>query len=308
MKSTLHKKCYKWFNRLNLNEFMEKSAVSIIKKTFSDDCPAGIIFLLIIFLTSNVSADTEKKANKSQWELGIGVAALDIPLYPGSSQSKTYVVPVPHVLYRSENIEIDNGLQATFLKTPKVRIDLSADFGVPVNSEDSTARQGMPDIDLVLQVGPSVEVTLAGARFKPSHTRLELPVRAAIATDIKSAQHIGWIFEPRLTYETRRPEKTGFAYLLSAGLRYATEQYNDYYYAVDAEFVTPGRPVFDPSGGYSGLFVDVLANWRTSNLIYFAFVRYQNLSGTEFENSPLVEQNNYFFIGAGVTWVFARNI
>ena len=252
--------------------------------------------------------NTEAVAGESQWELGIGLAVLEIPFYPGSSQSKTYYVPIPHILYRSENIEIDNGIQATFLKTPKLRFDLSADFGVPVNSEDSTARRGMPDIDLVVQIGPSLEVTLAGGRFKPSHTRFELPLRAAVATDFNTTQHVGWIFEPRLTYETRRPYKTGFAYLLSGGLRYASEEYNDYYYSVDPAFVTPTRPVFDSAGGYSGLFVDAIANWRTDDIIYFAFVRYQNLSGAEFEKSPLVEQKDYFFVGAGLTWVFARNL
>ena len=261
-----------------------------------------LLFSSVALINTGVVAD------KSQWELGIGLSVLDIPFYPGSSQSKTYLVPIPHLLYRSEKFEVDNGLQATFLKTPKLRFDISADFGVPVNSEDSTARQGMPDIDLVIQIGPSLEVTLAGGRFKPSHTRLEFPVRAAIATDFRSTQHVGWIFEPRLTFETLRPHKTGFAYLLSGGLRYATEEYNDYYYAVDPEFATPARPVFDPEGGYSGLFVDAIANWRTDNFIYFAFVRYQNLTGAEFENSPLVEQNDYFFVGAGLTWVFARNL
>ncbi len=170
------------------------------------------------------------------------------------------------------------------------------------------ARLGMPDIDLVLQVGPSVEITLAGGRFKPSHTRLELPVRAAVATDFSSTQHVGWIFEPRLTYETRRPYKTGFAYLVSGGLRYATEKYHDYYYAVDPAFITSTRSAFDAGSGYSGLFVDAIANWRTENLIYFAFVRYQNLAGAVFENSPLVEQKDYIFLGAGLTWVFARSL
>jgi len=263
-------------------------------------------FYLLMISCAFIS--TETVAEKSQWELGIGLAALNIPLYPGSSQSKNYLVPVPYVIYRSEKIEVDNGVQATFLKTPKLRLDLSADFGVPVNSEESRARRGMPDIDLVVQIGPSLEVTLAGGRFKPSHTRLELPVRAAVATNFSSAKNVGWIFEPRLTYETRRPEKTGFAYLLSSGLRFATEKYNDYYYAVDPAFATPTRPAFDSGGGYSGLFIDAIANWRTDNLIYFAFVRYQNLSGTEFENSPLVEQKNYFFTGVGLTWVFARNL
>lgn len=274
-----------------------KSYVNNISKFYG----ISMLLFLALIMPGSVHAD------KSQWELGIVLAVLDIPFYPGSSQSKTYLVPVPHILYRSEKFEVDNGLQATFLKTQKVRIDLSADFGVPVNSQESTTRQGMPDLDLVIQIGPSVEITLAGGRFKPSHTRLEFPVRAAVTTDFGSAQHVGWIFEPRLTYETRRPEKTGFAYLLSGGLRFATEDYNDYYYGVDPAFATANRPAFDGEQGYSGLFIDGIANWRTDNLIYFAFVRYQNLTGATFENSPLVEQNDYFFVGAGLTWVFARN-
>ena len=251
---------------------------------------------------------TAAYAGKSEWELGIGLGALQVPDYPGSSQTNNYLVPIPHILYRSEYVQIDNGLQVTFLKTEKIRFDLSADFGVPVNSEDSTARRGMPDIDLVLQLGPSLELTLAGGRFQPSHTRLELPVRAAVATDFSSAQQVGWIFEPRLTYETLRPYKTGFAYLLSAGLRYATEKYHDYYYGVDPAFATPARPAFDAEAGYGGLFVDAIANWRTDNFIYFAFIRYQNLAGASFEDSPLVERNDYYFLGAGLTWVFAHNL
>ena len=274
----------------------------ITKNITREVCLTCKILLLMSFVTPCAYA------GKSEWELGIGLSVLDIPFYPGSSQSKTYLVPIPHILYRSENIEIDNGLQATFLKTPKIRIDLSADFGVPVNSVDSTSRIGMPDIDLVIQVGPSVEVTLAGGRFEPSHTRFEFPIRAAVATDFASAEQVGWIFEPRLTYETRRPYKTGFAYLLSGGLRYASEEYNDYYYAVDPAFETPTRSAFDAGSGYSGLFVDAIANWRTDDLIYFAFVRYQNLTGAVFEDSSLVEQKDYFFIGAGLTWAFARNL
>ena len=46
----------------------------------------------------------------------------------------------------------------------------------------------MPDLDLVLQIGPSVEITLAGGRFKPNYTRLEFPCRAALATDFRAAQ------------------------------------------------------------------------------------------------------------------------
>jgi outer membrane scaffolding protein for murein synthesis (MipA/OmpV family) len=247
-------------------------------------------------------------SGESEWELGAGLAVLDIPFYPGAAQSKTYLLPIPHIFYRSEKLEIDNGLEATFLKTPRTRLNLSVDFAVPVNSKDSDAREGMPDLDFVIQIGPSLEITLAGGRFRPSHFRLELPVRAAIATDFRSAENVGWLFEPRLTFETRRPHKTGFAYLISGGLRFSTEELHQYYYGVQQAFVTPDRTRFDASAGYSGLFIDYIANWRTEDLIFFALLRYQNLTGATFTNSPLVEQDDYLIIGAGVTWIFARNL
>ena len=261
-----------------------------------------------LVLLQSLSFTTSVHAQGSEWELGLGLAALDIPFYPGSSQSKTYFVPIPHILYRSEKLKIDDGIDATLLRTERTRFNISADFAVPVNSRDSDIRAGMADLDLVVQAGPSLEVTLAGGRFKPFHVRLDLPVRAAIATDFRSADNVGWLFEPRVSYESRRPYKTGFANLVSAGLRFSTADLHEYYYDVTPAFAVPGRSQFSSAGGYSGMFVDYIANWRSQDFIFFALLRYQNLSGVAFEDSPLVEQNDYLLIGAGVTWVFATNL
>jgi outer membrane scaffolding protein for murein synthesis (MipA/OmpV family) len=246
-------------------------------------------------------------AQQTEWEVGVGASAFHVPYYPGSSEGDNYIIPYPYFLYRSENLEIENGIDLTLFKSKRLRFNLSADLGVPVNSSDSDARAGMPDLDLVVQIGPSLEYTLAGGRFKPSHTRFELPVRAAIATDLGSADSVGWIIEPRLSYETRRPYKTGFANMISVGLRYSTEELHGYYYDVAPEFVTVDRPAFNAEGGYGGFFADYIANWRTHDFIFWSFVRYQNLDGAKFENSPLVEQTDYWVLGAGVTWIIAKN-
>ncbi len=302
---------------MNKGSFKKSSFINSGVRSFIWVSPILLMLLaipLVLFLVmapvqaaSDEIGESDIKA-KAQWELGVGLAVMDIPFYPGSSQSKTYVFPIPHFLYRSERLEIDNGLEATFFKTPKMRFNISADFAVPVNSKDSDARAGMDDLDTVIQFGPSLEITLAGGRFKPDHLRLEIPVRAAIATDLSSVESVGWIFEPRLTYETRRPYKTGFTYLVSGGLRFSTEDLHQFYYNVDAQFVTPERSQFDAQGGYSGLFIDYIANWRSESFIYWALLRYQNLQGAAFEDSPLVEQNDYLLIGAGITWVFATNL
>jgi outer membrane protein len=265
------------------------------------------ILLPIILLYSSQPLAEDASA-PFQWELGASLAALDIPLYPGSKGSKGYLVPLPYVILRSELLEIDEGIRAKVFQSENIRLNMSADFGVPVSSDDSSVRSGMPDLSTVLQVGPLLEITLGGSRKQPWHFRLELPARLAIATDFKTIDNLGLVYEPRLTYETRRPFKTGFAWQVTAGLRYASEKYHAYYYDVPVQFATPTRTEFKSDSGYSGFFSDVIGNWRYDDVIYWAFVRYQNLSGTEFEHSPLVEQNDYYFYGFGITWVFAHSL
>ncbi len=265
------------------------------------------IILSLVLICPPVFAADESKI-KLEWELGAALAALDIPLYPGANQSKSYLLPLPFIVLRSDFLIIDEGIRAKLFHSKDVHLSLSADFGVPVNSDDSTARVGMPDLNTVLQVGPLLEITLSGARNQPHHFRFELPTRLAFATDFQMVDNLGWIAEPRLTYETRRPFKTGFAWQITAGLRYASEDYHGYYYDVAPAFATASRPAFQSRGGYSGFFSDVIANWREQDVIYFALLRYQNLNGAVFEDSPLIESDNYYFLGMGVTWVLAQSL
>jgi outer membrane scaffolding protein for murein synthesis (MipA/OmpV family) len=250
----------------------------------------------------------EKQSQKLEWELGAGLAGFDVPHYVGSSQSKQYLLPVPYVKLKSRYLEIDEGIRGFFFTSPNVRLDISADLGVPVSSDDSDAREGMPDLDTVLQFGPSIEITLLGSRRAESELRLELPVRAAIATDIKNSESIGWIFEPRISYEKRRKNKQGLSYSATMGLRYATREYNAYYYDVEQQFVTPERPFFESGKGYSGVITNLTAGWREGEMIYWGLVRYRNLNNAVFEDSPLVEDKDYYLVGVGVTWMFAQSL
>ena len=264
--------------------------------------------LLPITLLCTGAARAGQPAVETEWELGAALAALDIPLYPGASQSKSYVLPLPFFVLRSPHLVIDEGVRLRLLRTGELHLSLSADVGVPVNSDDSLARAGMPDLNTVLQFGPLLELSLSGARNQPHHFRLELPLRLALATDLDQVDNLGWIAEPRVSYETRRPFKTGFAWQITAGLRYAAGDYHRYYYDVAPAFATALRPAFQSGGGYSGFFSDIIANWRENDVIYFALLRYQNLNGAVFEDSPLVETENYFFLGVGVTWVLAQSL
>jgi len=257
-----------------------------------------LIFLIILFSNSATAKETF-------WEVGAGITGINTSIYPGSSEDKNFVIPFPYFRIQSENFEIDDGVRGFLFESPDYRLNISGGLGVPVDSGDSTARSGMPDLDTVLQIGPSFEVIFSGGRKKPHEFRLELPVRTAIATDLSSANNIGYIFEPRLSYETIRPFKSGWAYQVRGGLRYASSEYNSFYYGVPTEFATPQRSEFNADAGYIGTFIDLMGNWRQDNLIYFAFLRYQNLSGTAIEDSDLVEETNSVAVGVGVMWIFA---
>jgi len=260
-----------------------------------------ILLLTLIIVSTNLFAKS------TFWEIGVGAASVNLPLYPGSSQNDNFLIPFPIFRIQSKYFEIDDGVRGFIYESPNMRFNISADLGVPVNSEDSDIRNGMPDLDTVVQIGPSLEIIFAGGRKQPSELRLELPVRTAIATDIEHANYAGWIFEPRLTYETLRPFKVGFTYQVSSGFRYATKDYHAYYYDVPQQFAIATRPAYESERGYSGFFLDIVGNWRQQDLVYFVFTRYQNLNSTVYEDSPLVEDTNYLSVGMGLVWYFASS-
>jgi outer membrane protein len=261
-----------------------------------------------ILLSMTIFCTYSSSAQELKWELGAGLAAFDIPLYVGSAQNKQYLIPVPYVKLKSEYLEIGEGVRGFLFTSPTMRLDISADAGVPVRSEDSAVRQGMPNLNTVLQLGPSLEITMSGSRTGLNELRLEFPVRVALATDIKNTENAGWVFEPRFTYEGRREHKQGIAYAATFGLRYATRDYHAYYYDVDPVFATPQRPAFASDKGYSGLITNLIASWRDDDVLYWATLRYRNLNNAAYENSPLVEVKDYYFFGVGVTWIFATSL
>lgn len=264
-----------------------------------------VISPIILLVTALYSAGSP--AQDFRWEAGVGLVGVTLPLYPGSSQDTDYLIPFPYLRVESKYLNVDQGIESNLFRSNRFRFSLSGGLGVPVNSAESDARAGMPDLDLVLQVGPSLDVIFDKNRNDSREFRLELPLRLAVATDFSSTRAIGWLFEPRLAYESKRWRKAGWAYEALAGVRFATDDYLGFYYNVDPQFATPTRPAYTAPGGYSGLFTDLIASWRKRSLIYFAWIRYQYLGGVAYEDSPLVEDDNYWFLGIGLNWIYAES-
>lgn len=67
------------------------------------------------------------------------------------------------------------------------KFDLSVEFNLAIDSEDIAVRQGMPDIDSVLQSGPSLEITLDKTTSSEWLVRLPFRAGATIGDEVNFA-------------------------------------------------------------------------------------------------------------------------
>ena len=238
------------------------------------------------------------------WELGAGVGALSFPDYRGSSRQRSYVLPVPMVVYRGEVFQADRErVRGVFFRTAEYDVDVSVNGSVPVESDGGGAREGMDDLDPTLEIGPSFNWKLVQG---PRHTlTFRLPVRAVIASDFRSVHAEGVIANPSLNLDFRMDH--GWKLGLQAGVLAASRRYHAYFYDVASDEARPGRPAFQAAGGYSGAQLVASLTRRFDRWFVGGFVKADFLGGAAFLASPLIERRDNITAGLAVTYVLARS-
>jgi outer membrane scaffolding protein for murein synthesis (MipA/OmpV family) len=240
------------------------------------------------------------------WEAGLGVFPSTYPAYRGSDDQQYYLLPFPYLVYRGEYLKIDrDGMRARLFDTDRVEINISVNGAIPVKSDESDVRKGMPDLDPTFEIGPSLNVVLA--RPSRKHTlKLKLPVRSVIATDLSSTEQAGWIFNPHLNLDSK-DVFGGWNTSLSLGPLFGNRKYHAYYYEVPSKYATASRPAYSASGGYSGTLAVASMSRRFNRIWMGGFIRYDNLSGAKFNDSPLVETDHSIMAGVAVAWIFKKS-
>lgn len=241
------------------------------------------------------------------WELGAGVAALSMPDYRGSEDQCGYVFPIPYVVYRGEILKVDREkIRGLLFKTERLELDLSLNGTVPVRSKDSKAREGMPNLDPTVELGPQLKVRF----FDSEKYRFEmhLPLRGVVAVDGGGVRSVGWLTNPVLNLDIKDtgPDK-GWNLGISGGPLWADARYHDYFYGVDPAYATAERPAYQAQGGYSGTQFTLAMSKRYERMWVGAFVRVNDLHGTAFEDSPLLRTKTGYMAGLGISWVFAQS-
>jgi len=245
---------------------------------------------------------------KPLWEAGVGAAAFTFPYYRGSDQRNNFVMPIPYFTYHGDFFKADrHGIRGSFFDSDRIDFSVSAALSPPAKSKDINARTGMPNLDATFEIGPQLDLTFWRSADHARFLKLLLPLRAAFTVD-SSPQDVGWVFHPRLNLDiTDLPGMPGWNFGLLAGVVVGNQRQNAYYYSVAPQFATPTRPAFQASGGYAGTQYLAALSKRFPQFWVGAFARYDNLSGTSFEDSPLLKQKNYLAAGVSVSWILGES-
>lgn len=242
-------------------------------------------------------------AEEASWQLGGGVAYSTLPDYPGASQRQHYLLPFPYFTYRSDKITLNRSeALGQLFAHGNFTLNMSLAAALPVNSDDNIARQDMPDLLWLTEIGPTADYQLF--QSETNRVQLRLPVRKAIATDIQHWEDAGWRIEPQVRWLHSVSSNINFSSQLA--VNWSNKRYHQYLYGVAPAYATADRPQYDTSSGYAG--------WRWSNGITLqhkrwwlgAFVRYDNLQGASFADSPLLQREHNVSFGIALAWIFKQ--
>jgi len=267
----------------------------------------GFLMPLAGALVLSVSAGAAA-GEKPLWELGAGVTVLQFPAYRGSDENRLFVLPVPYVVYRGEFLKADReGIRGTFFDSDRVELNLSLSASPPVSSDKVKVREGMPDLEPTVEIGPSLDVRLWRSSDERLRLRTRLPLRAGFTVE-GSPESTGWQFTPQLNLDWRDPAgMNGWTLGVVVGPVFGDRRQHRYFYGVEETQATAARPAYDARGGYAGTQA-LAALWKRFPSWWFGgFVRYDSLAGAVFEDSPLVKSRDYFAAGVAVTWVLGES-
>lgn len=261
-----------------------------------------------VLLASLLAAGVASAEDRPLWEVGLGAAALSFPAYRGSDETNNFLMPVPHFTYNGEFFKADrHGIRGSLFNSDRVDLTVSLALSPPVPSDDIKVRAGMPDLEATFEIGPQLDLTFWRSQNRARFVKLLLPLRAAVTVE-NSPEGIGWVFHPKLNMDiTDLPGLPGWNLGMLAGPLWGDKRQHAYYYSVAPRHATGWRPAYEADAGYAGMQYLVAFSKRFPKYWVGSFVRYDNLSGATFENSPLVRQKDYFAAGIAITWILGES-
>jgi outer membrane scaffolding protein for murein synthesis (MipA/OmpV family) len=240
------------------------------------------------------------------WEIGLVGGAVSTPAYPGAAERSTRALALPFVIYRGKVLRADGAsVSARLFDSERVEFDVGFAASLPARSADVAVREGMPDLNSLVEFGPRVKVLLAEPS-SATRIKLELPLRMPVEVASGLRRH-GAVFEPRLTCETGDGSGKWQAGA-SLGVMWGNARANAYFYEVAPRYATATRAAYQADRGMMmtrlgmGLSRRVSADWRL-----FGFARYDDMRHAANRESPLFVKTNGLSAGLGFMWTARRS-
>ncbi len=265
-------------------------------------------FRALFLLYSIIFSSPVYSASLPLWELGLGVGYVNSAIYRGATKRANFLVPYPYFIYRGSRLKVDEeGVRSKIAETPRLKLDFSIAGQVPVVSNKNGPRAGMPRLEPIGEIGPSLEYNLWQASGSPVFVWLRLPWRFVYSFGDPLVKYRGWSFSPYIDLVKYFPEKNNLRLSWAIGPIFSNSQYHDFFYKVSQEYTTPLREQYGANSGYSGSRMTLTATARFKDYWVGAMLRYDDISAAEFEKSPLVTSKNYLIFGVTVAWIFSKS-
>ena len=236
------------------------------------------------------------------WEIGVAGGGAYVPDYPASGQNQSTGLVLPYAMYRGDIIRADqDGVRGEVDLSRRLQFQIGVDASFSARSRDNPQRRGLPDLDYVVEVGPSLEYRLWRSGTQQLYAVAQW--RGAFAVGERGIADTGHAIEPQLVYRQRRWLGSRAELSISASSKFADRRFNGYYYDVPAAFVTPRRPAYRASGGYQQTALSSAIYWPLTPRL--SIVTAQQLllhDGAANEGSPLFRNRINVAVGFGLAY------
>jgi len=256
----------------------------------------SLSFALMYSMPSTAQESEAETGDSSFLVVGAGV----LPEFEGSDDFR----PVPFVVSRfflaGTEIEID-GLQvrADFMKDSIWRAGFAMSVGIPrTDSVGSAAVAALPKVDLAAEFGGFVGFKTAFGSAKEG----TLSGFVSVRQDVTGA-HGGLLATPELEYFFAASRMLRFG--LAANATYASNNYMDTYFSIDAEgSLASGLAEYQAGGGLKDVGAELYSILSFSpKWGVFSRVTYNRLMN-DAADSPVIESRNQYFFGGGLFYRF----
>lgn len=268
------------------------------------------VILMVVLGWQQGYAGQEVEPPESQllplYEYGVIGIASTLPHYRGSDESTNYYFPLPYFIYRGEWFKANReGVRGIFWRSKRFTTEISLSGNPPV-SDDNQAREGMDELDALVEIGPALRFYFWDAGEWNSFY-MQANVRAATSfgfDDGLDAAYQGYTSELSMTYlNATLLKRQNIKFHLNGGFKFSDSEFHSYFYDVSSEFATADRAEYHADGGYSGMHVSGSIQKEISAKLRFGvYGRWANNNGTVYKDSPLMLEDNNYILGAMLVW------